>query len=194
MEGPIQPTDVFTVTCPNCGTAAVQGKIFCTTCGYPANGTTEQKNSYEAEMLIMQDELEVARRRVKTARNTLYVLAGITLFFGLITAAASSSDTEMAQQLNMPAESLKTVIIIAVAIGALLYAGLGYWSNKKPFAALLTATIIFSLSAISSITRTGFNIAAMFTFIIQIAIISALVYGVMGGNTIEKIKRKLKIT
>ena len=145
-------------------------------------------------MLIMQDELEVARRRVKTARNTLYVLAGITLFFGLITAAASSSDTEMAQQLNMPAESLKTVIIIAVAIGALLYAGLGYWSNRKPFAALLTATIIFSLSAISSITRTGFNIAAMFTFIIQIAIISALVYGVMGGNTIEKIKRKLKIT
>jgi hypothetical protein len=194
MEGPIQPTDVFTVTCPQCNSAIAAGKIFCAFCGYPANGTTEQKNSYEAEMLIMQDELEVARRRVKTARNTLYVLAGITLFFGLITAAASSSDTEMAQQLNMPAESLKTLIIIAVAIGALLYAGLGYWSNRKPFAALLTATIIFSLSAISSITRTGFNIAAMFTFIIQIAIISALVYGVMGGNTIEKIKRKLKIT
>ncbi len=194
MEGPIQPTDVFTVTCPQCNSAIAAGKIFCAFCGYPANGTTEQKNSYEAEMLIMQDELEVARRRVKTARNTLYVLACITLFFGLITAAASSSDTEMAQQLNMPAESLKTVIIIAVAIGALLYAGLGYWSNKKPFAALLTATIIFSLSAISSITRTGYNIAAMFTFIIQIAIISALVYGVMGGNTIEKIKRKLKIT
>lgn len=194
MDEPIYQQDTTITTCPQCNSAIAGGKIFCTFCGYPANGTTEQKSSYEAEMLIMQDELEVARRRVKTARNTLYILAVITLFFGLITAAASSSDTEMAQQLNMPAESLKTVIIIAVAIGALLYAGLGYWSNKKPFAALLTATIIFSLSAISSITRTGFNIASMFTFVIQVAIIATLVYGIMGGNTIEKIKRKLKIT
>ena len=193
MEEPIQPTDIFTVTCPQCDAAIAAGKIFCTTCGYPANGTTEQKNSYEAEMLIMQDELEVARRRVKAARNTLYILAGITLFFGLIAAAASTSDIAMAQQINMPAESLKTVIIIAVAIGALLYAGLGYWSTKKPFAALLTATIIFSLSAISSVTRTGFTIASMFTFVIQVAIIATLIYGVIGGNTIEKIKRKLKI-
>ena len=104
-----------------------------------------------------------------------------------------SNSSVLSDKLGVPAENLQIIIIIAIVIGAALYVGLGYWSNKKPFAAFLTATILFSLSAISGIVRNGINPTAILTLIIQGAIITALIYGIMGGSTIEKIKRKLNI-
>lgn len=194
MEEPVQPNTPALTNCPQCNAETPSGKVFCNACGYPINGTIEQKSAYETDMFKLQAELAVAQRRVKTARNTLYVLAGITLFFGLIAAMMVGSNASLlSEKLGVPADSLQIIIIIAIIIGAALYIGLGYWSNKRPFAAFLTATILFSLSTISGVVRNGINPSAIFTLVIQVAIITALVYGTIGGSTIEKIKRKLNI-
>ncbi|HVU54345.1 MAG TPA: hypothetical protein VHD83_04790 [Puia sp.] len=68
-------------------------------------------------------------KHVRHARITLYVAAGLSLLsFFLI------------QNMEGDAKSFAIGVIIVVAA---VYALLGYWSNKRPFTAILTGLIFF---------------------------------------------------
>lgn len=100
MEEPIQPTepiqpekplqvtptpiDDAPANCPECAAPAIPNKIFCNKCGYPINGTHQQKSDYEINKYVLQSELAIARSRIKSGTLTLNILGGLVVFFWLI--------------------------------------------------------------------------------------------------------------
>ncbi len=179
--------------CPECSKAYNPQKIYCNHCGYPVNGTHEQKSDYEINKFKLGYDLDVARRRIKNGSLTLYILAGLLLFVSLILLlvglAAGDETMETGGRIVETGKFMLIMFFILLFMGG-IFLGLGLWARTKPFAALLTATIFYVTLAVSGYASGDFNPLA---FIIQVVIIIALVRGTMGGYEAEQIKRKLHI-
>ena len=110
-------------------------------------------------------------KHIKNARNMLFIVAGVQLF-GLF-AAKDQED---------PAISIG--IIVGVA---LIFAGLALWTKKKPFAALLTALILYgSLLILDGI----FEPSTIFRgIILKVGIIVSLILGLRNAREAEDLKK-----
>lgn len=114
-------------------------------------------------------------------------------FFGLLFVLVFSLTNNVTYTGGATPESKNKILIIGgilLTTLAAIYLGLGYWSRKKPFAALLTATIFFVTITLLDYVGGSFNFIG---FIIQIIIIVALVKGTLGAYEAEKIMKKLHI-
>lgn len=193
MEGPIQPTDVFTVTCPNCGTAAVQGKIFCNKCAYPVNGTPEQKENYEQTKHTLNTDYGIAMQSVRNARIALYVIAGFLGVFGFIFAILVALGVTKTQAGDY---STPIRMAIPIAIGAVafigIFGGLGYWSKTNPFTALLTSSILFFLLNIGNLANFDRQPETYVSSAIYLVIFILQILGCAAGYNLNKQKQQFK--
>lgn len=188
MEEPIIPNEVVRLqeptaaltVCPDCDNAVVPGKIFCTNCGYPVNGTPEQKSNFDIEKYKLQAELDVTQSRIKNGTTTLYVLSGLALLGSFV----------IPTMMDMSGDEKKQTFITYIILSA-LYIGLAFLSKKKPFAALLTALILY----VTVIILGAFvQPTSLFSgIIIKVLVIAYLVKGTKGAYEAEDLKRKLKI-
>lgn len=114
--------------CSFCKEVVVSPKvIFCSNCGYPENGTDKERTRFFAKRTIEKHERIDARKQIKSARNTLYTLCGIMLVFGVIIFFGNNSVLELGIHLFF----------------SFLYLTLAFWSEKKPFEALLIALLLY---------------------------------------------------
>ncbi|MCK8522607.1 hypothetical protein M0D21_13565 [Aquimarina sp. D1M17] len=146
--------------CSQCNTP-INGKTkFCANCGYPENGTEKEQSVYHANKVMKKNQVKEDQNRIKSGRNTLYWIAGISFFFGLITFLLNDDSTTFIVQ-----------IILAI-----IYLILAYWSQKKPFAALLSALLLYVLLIAADVVVEP---ASIFRgIIVKIIIISFLIKGV----------------
>lgn len=188
MDEPIQSTEQAITKCPECESAVVPGKIFCNNCGYPVNGTADQKSTYEIDKFKLQQQLKIAEKNINSGRTTLYVLGGLLLVISLI-AGLALDEYSFEKNLKGP----KTLTLVFFVILAAIYISLGVFTAKKPFAAQLTAFIVFCTILILGIVADPSVETIFGGFIWKILIIVALVRGTKGAYEAEKIKKQLHI-
>ncbi|WP_152558158.1 zinc ribbon domain-containing protein [Altibacter lentus] len=115
------------VHCSQCDTQLIEKQVFCTACGYPERGSEAQRSGFHAKRVIANQTSQNASKRIKSARNSLYVVAGLSLFWGLIYFFRFED----------------SATLIATGILAVIYLALGYWSQKRPLIALVLGLLVF---------------------------------------------------
>ncbi|WP_378185800.1 hypothetical protein ACE939_11845 [Aquimarina sp. W85] len=113
--------------CSQCATLIKQQAKFCTHCGYPQLGTEKEQSQFHAKRVMAKQQQEVDVKRIASAQKTLYWTSGIFMVFGLF--------------YFFKTEEIS--ILITNAILSILYLLLAFWTKEKPFAALLSALLLY---------------------------------------------------
>ncbi|MFI5141780.1 MAG: hypothetical protein ACHQII_05440 [Bacteroidia bacterium] len=133
---------------------------FCPNCGFPQQGTKDEMKRFIYIINNKKQILEDHRKKINSARNVLYVLAGLNVFVAVILG--------IVVQNNIP-------VLISCGISAAIYLALGLWSKKNPFAAILSGFFVYiTLQAIAAISNPASILQGLF---LKAGIISAFVYG-----------------
>ena len=111
------------VICSRCNTLVSNQDTFCTECGYPTNGTQEEKDRYEYGIKLKRDVVEDAQKKLKNVKILLYVVAGLNVVVGLF---YLSSDLTFA-------DGIGSLIAGAIFLGCVV------WVNKQPLTGILAA-------------------------------------------------------
>ncbi|MDY8136864.1 zinc ribbon domain-containing protein [Aquimarina sp. 2201CG5-10] len=156
------------VSCSQCSTEMTLETKFCTNCGYPQNGNEKEKAVFHANRVMKNSQIKDDEKRIKSARNTLYWMAGLSFAFGLILFFRTQD----------------TIELIVQTIVSGIYLLLAYWSQQKPFAAILSGLLLYlTIIAILAIVD-PFTIFSGIIF--KVIIIAFLVKGVYSASQNNK--------
>lgn len=123
-------------TCPNCSAEIDGNPMYCVSCGFPLNGTEKEKSKFYAEQAMTKSKVKDAPKKIRQARNTLFIVGGLQLLFGIVVYFMADATEEL----------------IAGAVLFLIYLGLGFWSQKKPLIALILGLLLYlSLIILSAV-------------------------------------------
>lgn len=114
------------VSCEHCGNQ-FQTQKFCSTCSFPIGGTDYEKQQFRSAVSSRKRLLKEAEEKMKTAKNIIYVLAGLFFIIGLYHGIANEDYITM-------------IVNLFVCV---LYLILAAWSRYNPFGAILTAFILY---------------------------------------------------
>lgn len=154
--------------CSICKTPMVSENIFCPECGFPENGTDKDVAQFHARNAMKNNEHMDADKKIKSARNVLYVLAGFTIVFGIIYFFIEKDDA----------------ILVTNVILGLIYLVLGSWTTKKPLVAILLGFLLYlTVIIISAIVEPSSIVRGV---IFKIIIIGYLAKGVYSASSIKK--------
>ncbi|WP_296378014.1 hypothetical protein [Winogradskyella sp.] len=154
--------------CSICKTIVDAESIFCSSCGFPENGTDKDVAQFHAKNAMKKNQHMDADKKIKSARNTLYVMAGITIVFATI-----------AFFVNQDSATLITSFILGV-----IYLLLGSWTSKKPLIAILLGLFLYLTTIIISAIVAPETIIKGIIF--KIIIIAYLAKGVYSASSIKK--------
>ena len=140
----------------------------------------EQSTPSQDQQENILDEAELLGhgydKHVRRARNTIFVVAAVQFIFGFIIGFAG------------PEES-KWITVGIMTIIAAIFAGLGFWANKKPYHAILVALILFSfLILLDAISDPALMLRGI---IFKIFIIVYLVIGLKNARETLRLKQAL---
>jgi len=131
MEEMLQPQ---ATACSKCDSIIETENVFCSNCGYPENGTEKDIAVFHANNAMERNKNMDAGKKIKSARNTLYVMAGISFLSGIF----------------LFFQDYDSAILVTNVILSLIYLVLGYWSMKKPVMALLLGLLLYLTTIIIS--------------------------------------------
>ena len=160
--------DVNELACYVCKTPMNADEVYCPECGYPEKGTDKEKAQFHARNAMQKNQHMDADQKIKSARNVLYVIAGIILVFGFI---SFFSDQDVA------------VLVTNVILGA-IYLVLGSWTSKKPMVAILLGLLLYLTTIIISAIFDPSTIIRGVIF--KILIIAYLAKGLYSASSIKK--------
>ncbi len=164
----METTTTQTMSCSHCGKEMDATATFCDHCGYPENGTDQQKSAFIGKLAFNRTWNEEAKEKIKSARNTLYVLSGIMAVFGFIQYGFHES-----------------VVALGIDFGlSLIYLALAFWTDSKPLIAVLIGLLLYlTLIVVNAIV----DPTSLFRGIIwKVVIISFLGKGIYSASSIKK--------
>jgi hypothetical protein len=147
-----------------------EGQIFCNDCGYPQNGTEDQKSSFHAKRVMKRRQGDEAQKRIRFARNSLYVIAGFSFLYGLFHFFVND---DMAT-------------LVSSGILAIIYLALGYWSQQKPLIALVLGLLVYLTLITIGVVLGGEPIYR--GIIIKVIIIAYLAKGINSALQLRNLK------
>ena len=155
-------------SCSNCAEPIVGKPKFCVNCGFPENGTEQEKSKFIAEKAILRSKQKEAPKRIKSARNTLFFIGAIQLLFSLFVYFMQDATEEL----------------IAGLVVFLIYIVLGFWSQTKPLIALILGLLVYlTLIGLSAIA----DPANIFKgIIVKVIIIAFLAKGINSALELRK--------
>jgi hypothetical protein len=110
--------------------------VFCNHCGHPENGTDQQRAQFFAKRAVNKTKHIDADKKIKSARNTLFILSGILGVFGFFLYFSTNDIVTLGANLLI----------------SFIYLALGFWSKEKPMIALLVGLLLYvTLVVISAI-------------------------------------------
>jgi hypothetical protein len=175
-----QPTPITAIIyCKSCSAEAAADNQFCTSCGYPLNGSEDEQKKFLMDKSYKELNLDEANKQVKRASHALYYIAGATLLGSLIVYGVGKDSSQSG-----------TVLLINVII-ALIFAAIGFWCPRKPLAAIITGAsfyaLIFILNAVSN------PLTILSGIIFKIFIVGCFIRGIKAALEAEKLKKELNI-
>jgi hypothetical protein len=113
--------------CENCSFHNLIDRKFCSQCSFPIGGTDEEKRNFNLTVSSRKRLLSDAKEKIKSAKTIIYVLAGLFFLTGVFVGLVNDDFASM---------------IVSLFI-SLLYLIFAAWSDKNPFAAILTAALVY---------------------------------------------------
>lgn len=162
--------------CSNCKSSISENEKFCSECGFPENGSDEDRGKFRSRVGAKKRLLKVVQKEVKRAKSTLVVLGVLSALVGVLYGFV------------IEAGDVATLVIYSII--AVIYFGLAIWSDKQPFAAILTALILYgTLIIVSAIFDPATIVSGI---VLKIIIISFLIKGLKSGNEAKKVMKELE--
>ncbi|NQX96394.1 MAG: hypothetical protein HRT73_00750 [Flavobacteriales bacterium] len=157
-----------TLLCSQCSTSMNESDVFCNSCGFPEKGTSREQAKFHAKAVMKKSNKNDADKKVKSARNTLYVVGGFTGVVGVSSYFLAGD----------------VAVLVTNLILSGIYVLLGFWSTKKPLAALLSGLLLY----ITVVVINGvFEPETLYKGIIwKILIITYLGKGLYSANLVQK--------
>ncbi|MBO6880340.1 hypothetical protein [Winogradskyella sp.] len=160
--------EVSESSCSICKTPMQTENIYCPECGFPENGTDSDVAKFHARNAMKKNQHMDAGKKIRSARNVLYVMAGIIILFGVV---SFFNDQDIA-------------LLISNVIVGIIYLALGSWTSKKPLVAILLGLLLYLTTIIISAI---FEPSTLFRgLIFKIFIIAYLGAGVYSASSIKK--------
>jgi hypothetical protein len=179
MEDLSTPDAAEAVFCAACSKKVNDEDAFCDACGYPLKGTEKEQDYFMSVRSSREIDLDDAYKKIKRAGNVLYWIAGVSVIVGLIGYFANKDD------------SARTALLIVNVVLAIIYAGLGLWSQKKPLTSIISG---FSLYAMMVLINAIANPITIFSGIFfKIFFVGCFIKGVKSALEVDKIKKELNI-
>jgi len=113
--------------CSHCNASLEVNQKFCTSCGYPEDGTEKEKAVFHADSVMAHSKSKEAPKFIRRARNTLFFIAGITFLYGVFIFFSQDD----------------SATLIVAALMTVIYVILGFWSQQKPLVALVLALLLY---------------------------------------------------
>ena len=159
--------------CSNCTKSIQKEETFCGNCGFPENGSEQEKKKFNYSKKLKQDVIDNAKKKLKSVKILLYVMAGINFFSGLYYLSQPSATAE----------------VIASIFATIIFIGCAIWVNKSPLVAVLSAfgfwLLIQILSAILEPTTLFQGL------ILKIIFISIFIKGIKSAKDYKDFTAKL---
>jgi hypothetical protein len=162
------------VSCENCKTQNLPDKKFCSQCSFPFGGTEDEKRSFRLLVSSRKRFLSDANDKIKSAKYTIYILAGLFFVFGLIAGVVN--------------DDIPTLVVNLFI--CLLYLIFAAWSTKNPFGAILTAFIVYATVQVANAFLDPATLAS--GFIIKIFIIAAFIKGIRSAQEAQGYLKELE--
>ena len=148
--------------------------IFCANCAFPQGGTQSEMKKFIWNIHNKKKLLADQKKAVNKARNILYILAGVHLLAGILGLAIMAS--------------VPFFIVLAIQSG--IYLGLGLWSRRQPFPAILTGFFIYMVFIVIDAVD---NPSSLLSGIIwKIIFIAGFVYGYKGAKDSKMLEAELQ--
>ena len=177
----IQRGEATATICHHCLYVNETTYSFCTNCGFPLKNL-QLVPAYHQKLKQRSSFLVKAETSVLFARVILYVIAAF-LSLGIFFIFAESSQ--------------KYIIVLMAALLSGLFFFLAFWSQKKPFTALLTAFIILmvfsAIDIFGKLAESFTTLQGMTGMVLCIALLFVVLKGVQGAYRINLIKEELQI-
>ena len=100
---------------------------FCSSCSYPISGSLEERQQFVATVGRHKLLIKRAKEKISNAKIIIYLIAGFTFLAGLFAYFKFDDFNLMIVNLFL----------------SLLYLIMAAWADKNPFAAILTAFIVY---------------------------------------------------
>jgi hypothetical protein len=113
--------------CYCCKSVYKESDKFCGKCGYPFQGSLEEKKQFSLNYASKSFDKDIARSRIMEARIILFVISAFTVISAIIISDQDPTG----------------IILIINLIIAGIFAGLGFLAGKKAFAAIFTGSLIY---------------------------------------------------
>ena len=117
LENPAAPETAADCKC--CFLKISTSDFFCQACGFPLKGSDEEQSQFFNNRNYQHMEMDLLKRKIKSAGTTLYVLAGVFLLFGLIAFFVQRTEDNAA------------ALLITNAVVAIIFLLLGYSVEKR---------------------------------------------------------------
>lgn len=158
--------------CSFCDAPMAENQVFCVSCGFPEKGTEQERSKFHANRILEMRKSSDARSGISSARNTLFIIAALTMLWGIFYFFQLGKDSE---------------VLITYTILSVMYLMLGYWSQQKPLVALILGLLVYiTIIVIAAI----FDPSTIFSGIIVKAFV--IIYLGKGINSALHLKKQTK--
>jgi hypothetical protein len=165
--------------CAHCFAEVKNDDVYCTNCGYPLKGSELDQRSFIANNEIVHIDIAEFHKKVRSAGNTLYYLAGLFVISGIVNFFILKNDPNV------------LAVVIPIFILAILFLALGGYSRKQPLACLVSGLCLYIIVQVILAFDNPVNLAS--GIIIKIVIIGYLIKGIKSAIGLEKIKKENNI-
>lgn len=174
--------DQLAVSCVNCRFVNNYTNNFCTNCGYPQQHKEGMLAIYNTRMQQRNNLKESCSKKIRYARNSLYVIAACCIF-----CIAFIFE-------NKRKEILTSVILFVLAA---MYVSLGKWTTKKPFTSLLISLLLMltfiAINASEALASASTSAAGIYVFMMQAVLTYFLVQGVKAAFHADVLEEEFKV-
>jgi len=165
--------------CAACDTAVLNDDIYCNNCGYPLKGSEQEQKSFILKREWAGIDIASFSKRLKSAANKLYYLAGVFVLYGIIVFFLKKDEEDV------------LAYVLPNLILAVMFFALGGYSMKKPLACMVSGLCLYAIVLILNFIANPAKIASGIIF--KIVIIGYLIKGIKSAIEIEKIKKEHNI-
>jgi hypothetical protein len=176
-ENPAVPETAAECKC--CFVKISPADLFCQACGFPLKGTADEQSQFFYTRNYQHMEMDSLKGKIKSAGTTLYILAGVFLLYGLILFFFQGSNDNA------------SALLITNAVVAIIFLLLGYWSEKKPLAAIISGMTLYILVQLLAAIDDPLSILKGIIF--KVIVISYLIKGLLSALEAEKIKKQYNL-
>ena len=165
--------------CTNCNDPVQNTDVFCSSCGFPMNGSEEEKANFNYKTGYKELQLQDNQKGIRKGTNSLYVVAAVLAVYGFVYFLVEKK-REVA--LNILINSLSLAVIFLL---------LAFWSIKKPIAALISGLTLFSALQLLILIQEPANIFK--GIILKIFVFVYLIKGLQSAFEAQKINKEIKV-